>query len=29
MKGQRIAEPQRGINILHMSDGTTKKVLVK
>ena len=29
MKGQRITEPQRGINILHMSDGTTRKVLVK
>ena len=27
--GKRISEPQRGLNILKMSDGTTKKVLVK
>lgn len=27
--GKRISEPQRGLNILKMSDGTTRKVLVK
>lgn len=27
--GKRISSPQRGINILHYSDGTTKKVIVK
>lgn len=27
--GQRISTPQRGINIVRMSDGTTRKVLVK
>lgn len=29
MNGQQISAPQKGINILRMSDGTTKKVLVK
>lgn len=29
MDGQQIAAPQKGINILKMSDGTTKKVVVK
>ena len=27
--GKRISEPQRGLNIIKMSDGTTRKVLVK
>ena len=27
--GQRLAAPQRGINIVRMSDGTVKKVIVK
>ena len=27
--GRRISQPQRGLNIIRMSDGTTKKVLVK
>ena len=27
--GTRIASPQKGINIIRMSDGTVKKVLVK
>lgn len=29
LKGQKFNKPQRGINIIQMSDGTTKKVLVK
>lgn len=29
ISGQQIFAPQKGINILHMSDGTMKKVLVK
>lgn len=29
MQGRRIATPEKGINIVKMSDGTTKKVLVK
>lgn len=29
MNGQRITVPQKGVNILRMSDGTVKKVLVK
>ena len=29
MNGQRITTPQKGVNILHYSDGTVKKVLVK
>jgi hypothetical protein len=27
--GKRITEPSRGLNIIRMSDGTTKKVIVK
>ena len=27
--GKRISEPQRGLNIVRMADGTTKKVVVK
>ena len=27
--GRRINALQRGVNILHMSDGTTKKVMVR
>jgi len=27
--GRQIAEPQQGINIIKLSDGTTRKVLVK
>lgn len=29
MDGRQIAAPKKGINILKMSDGTTKKVVVK
>ena len=29
MNGQKISTPQPGINILHMSDGTARKVLIK
>ena len=29
MNGQRVFMPQRGVNILRMSDGTVRKVLVK
>ena len=29
MQGQRIATPAKGINIIKMSDGTTKKAFVK
>ena len=29
LQGQRMAEPQRGVNIIRDSDGTTKKVFVK
>ncbi len=29
LNGQQIAAPQKGVNILRMSDGTVKKVLVK
>ena len=29
MNGQQISSPQKGINILRMSDGTVKKVLVR
>ena len=29
MQGQRISVPERGINIVRMSDGTTRKVMVK
>ena len=28
-QGRRLSAPQRGINIIRMSDGTTKKVLIK
>jgi hypothetical protein len=27
--GKRIATPQRGLNIIKMSDGTTKKIIAK
>lgn len=29
LNGRRIAQPQRGLNILRMSDGTTKKVIIR
>jgi hypothetical protein len=29
MNGHRISQPQRGINIIKMSDGTTKKIVEK
>ena len=29
MQGRRISNPAKGINILRMSDGTTRKVMVK
>ena len=29
LQGQRTSEPQRGLNIIRYSDGTSKKVLVK
>lgn len=29
MEGQQIDAPQQGVNIIRMSDGTTKKVYVK
>ena len=29
MQGQRIASPERGINIVRMSDGTMRKIVVK
>lgn len=29
LQGQRMAEPQRGVNIIRYSDGTAKKVLLK
>jgi hypothetical protein len=29
LDGRRLSAPQRGINVLRMSDGTTRKVLVK
>ncbi len=29
LQGQRINEPQRGVNIIRYSDGTTKKVFIK
>ena len=29
LNGSRLDKPQRGLNIVHMSDGTTKKVVVK
>lgn len=27
--GKRLTTPQRGLNIIHMSDGTTKKLMIK
>ena len=29
LNGQQVSKPQRGLNIVRMSDGTTKKVVVK
>lgn len=29
LSGRRLSQPQRGINIIHMKDGTSRKVLVK
>lgn len=29
LNGCKLAAPQKGINIIRMSDGTTRKVLVK
>ena len=29
LQGRQIAQPQKGINIIRYSDGTSKKVLVK
>ncbi|MBR5051980.1 MAG: hypothetical protein IKW91_02010 [Bacteroidaceae bacterium] len=29
LMGRRVAKPQKGINIIRYSDGTSKKVLVK
>ena len=29
LQGHRLSAPQRGVNLLHMSDGTVQKVLVK
>ena len=29
LDGKRLSQPQRGLNIVRMSDGTTKKVVVK
>ncbi|MBQ7472681.1 MAG: hypothetical protein IJS97_09745 [Prevotella sp.] len=29
LNGRRISEPQRGLNILRMSDGTVRKVVIK
>lgn len=29
MAGQAISAPQRGVNLIHMSDGTVRKVMVK
>jgi len=29
LRGRKLAAPQRGINIIRMSDGTTRKVMVK
>ena len=28
LDGKRLAKPQRGLNIIRMSDGTTKKVII-
>ena len=29
LQGRKIAEPQKGINIIRYSDGSTRKVMVK
>ena len=29
LRGEKLSAPQRGVNIIRMSDGTTKKVVVK
>ena len=29
VQGRRLSAPQRGINIIRMSDGMTRKVLIK
>ena len=29
LNGKRVSQPQRGLNIIRMSDGTTKKVVIK
>ena len=29
LDGRKLSAPQKGINILRMSDGTTRKVIVK
>lgn len=29
LSGRKIAKPQKGINIIRYSDGTTRKVLIK
>lgn len=29
LDGKRMATPQRGLNIIRMTDGTSKKVMVK
>ena len=29
IQGRRLSAPQKGINIIHYSDGTTKKILIK
>lgn len=29
LSGERLSKPQRGVNIIRMSDGTMKKVVVK
>ena len=29
ISGHRLATPQRGLNIIRMSDGTTRKVFIK
>ena len=29
LRGEKLSTPQRGVNIIRMSDGTTKKVVVR
>ena len=29
IQGMRLSSPQKGINIIRMTDGTTKKILIK